>query len=105
MPVNIRNLNEKGMEIMKKFMKFCFVLALVLIIVGGVLYMLGRKSGGRNNMEELLSNIGGDWVDINYSLLDGWGSSSYDLDDVSIFSDDYAVWKGDVEKQDRKSVV
>lgn len=52
MPVNIRNLNEKGMEIMKKFMKFCFVLALVLIIVGGVLYMLGRKSGGRNNMEE-----------------------------------------------------
>lgn len=99
MPVNIRNLNEKGMEIMKKFMKFCFVLALVLIIVGGVLYMLGRKSGGRNNMEELLSNIGGDWVNINYSLLDGWGSSSYDLDDVSIFSDDYAVWKGDVEKQ------
>lgn len=99
MPVNIRNLNEKGMEIMKKFMKFCFVLALVLIIVGGVFYMLGRKSGGRNEMEELLSDIGGDWVDIDDLLLDGWGSSSYDIDDASIFSDDYAVWKGDVEKQ------
>lgn len=82
---------------MKKFMKFCFVLALVLIIVGGVFYMLGRKSGGRSEMNELLSDIGGDWVNIDSLLQDEWGS--YNLDDASIFSDDYAVWKGDVEKQ------
>ncbi len=82
---------------MKKFMKFCFVLALVLIIVGGVFYMLGRRSGGRSEMDELLADIGGDWVDIDSLMPDRWGS--YDLDDASIFSDDYAVWKGDVEKQ------
>ena len=74
------------MEIMKKFMKFCFVLALVLIIVGGVFYMLGRRSGGRSEMDELLADIGGDWVDIDSLMPDRWGS--YDLDDASIFSDD-----------------
>jgi len=85
------------MEIMKKFMKFCFVLALVLIIIGGAFYMLGRRAGGRAEMEELLSEFGGDWVDLDGLLQDRMGS--YDLDDASIFSDDYAVWKGDVEKQ------
>lgn len=89
------------MEIMKKFMKFCFVLALVLIIVGGVLYMLGRKSGGRNEMDEMLSNIGGDWVDID-GLVADWGFDDgfvYDIEDSSMFSDDYDVWSGDVDKQ------
>ena len=59
--------------------------------------MLGRKTGGREEMNELLSDIGGDWVDIDGLLQDRWGS--YDLDDVSIFSGNYAIWKGDVEKQ------
>lgn len=84
------------MEIMKKFMKFCLVLALVLIIVGGVFYMLGRRAGGEE-MNELLSDIRGDWVDIDGLLQDRLGS--YDLDDASIFSEDYDIWKGDVEKQ------
>ena len=90
------------MEIMKKFMKFCFVLALVLIIVGGIFYMVGRKSDGRNEMDELLSNIGGDWVDIDSLAKDRWGFSEgsiYSIEDSSIFSDGNDVWSGDVDKQ------
>ena len=90
------------MEIMKKFMKFCFVLALVLIIVGGVLYMLGRGTGGRNEMDELLSDIGGDWVDIDSLVKDRWGFADgfvYNVEDSSIFGDDYDVWSGDVDKR------
>lgn len=90
------------MEIMKKFMKFCFVLALVLIIVGGVLYMLGRGTGGRNEMDELLSDIGGDWVDIDSLVKDRWGFVDgfvYNVEDSSIFGDDYDVWSGDVDKR------
>lgn len=87
---------------MKKFMKFCFVLALVLIIVGGVFFMLGRKSGGKSEMDELLLDIGGDWVDLDDLVIDRWGFDEeflYDIEDSSIFSDDYNVWSGDVDKQ------
>ena len=82
---------------MKKFMKFCFVLALVLIIVGGMFYMLGRRAGGRQDMNDLLKEIGGDWVDFDWE--DHIDFAGYEIDDASMFSESYAVWKGDVERQ------
>ncbi len=88
---------EKGKEIMKKFMKFCFVLAMVLIIIGGALYLVGRKDGGRGNMEELLSEFGGEWV--NFDLETDFGFTGYDLDESSIFDSVHTTWKGDVDKQ------
>ena len=93
----MRNPLEKGKEIMKKFMKFCFVLALVLIIVGGMFYMLGRRAGGRQDMNDLLKEIGGDWVDFDWE--DSIDFAGYEIDDASMFSESYAVWKGDVERQ------
>lgn len=85
---------------MKKFMKFCFVLALVLIIIGSVLYMLGRGRDGRRNMNEMLSDVGGDWVD--NLLEEKWGFTGgigYNLDEASIFDSTHTIWKGDLEKQ------
>lgn len=82
---------------MKKFMKFCFVLALVLIIVGGMFYMLGRRAGGRQDMNDLLKEIGGDWVDFDWE--DSIDFAGYEIDDASMFSESYVVWKGDVERQ------
>lgn len=93
----MRNPLEKGKEIMKKFMKFCFVLALVLIIVGGMFYMLGRRAGGRQDMNDLLKEIGGDWVDFDWE--DSIDFAGYEIDDASMFSESYVVWKGDVERQ------
>lgn len=93
----MRNPLQKGKEIMKKFMKFCFVLALVLIIVGGMFYMLGRRAGGRQDMNDLLKEIGGDWVDFDWE--DHIDFAGYEIDDASMFSESYAVWKGDVERQ------
>ena len=78
-------------------MKFCFVLALVLIIVGGMFYMLGRRAGGRQDMNDLLKEIGGDWVDFDWE--DHIDFAGYEIDDASMFSESYAVWKGDVERQ------
>lgn len=88
---------------MKKFIKFCFIVAMMLIIVGGAFYMLGRKDG-RAEMDELLSEIGGEWVNFDWEDGIGFGSSdidfgSYDIDDSSMFSSAYAVWKGDVDRQ------
>lgn len=82
---------------MKKFMKFCFVLALMLIIVGGVFYTLGRKTGGREEMNELLEDFGGEWVDLDGLLQDRLGS--YSIEEASIFSEDYEIWKGNVYQQ------
>lgn len=82
---------------MKKFMKFCFVLAMVLIIIGGALYLVGRKDGGRGNMEELLSEFGGEWV--NFDLENSFGFNGYDVEESSIFDSVHTTWKGDVEKQ------
>lgn len=89
---------QKGKEIMKKFMKFCFVLALVLIVVGGLFYMIGRRAGGRQEMDELLTEIGGGWVDFDWEDYN-IGFTGYDIDDVSMFHESYTIWKGDVEKQ------
>ena len=77
---------------------------MMLIIVGGAFYMLGRKDG-RAEMDELLSEIGGEWVNFDWEDGIGFGSGdiidfgSYDIDDSSMFSSAYAVWKGDVDKQ------
>ncbi|MDE7222451.1 MAG: DUF4097 domain-containing protein [Acetatifactor sp.] len=104
---------------MKKFIKFCFVAAMILFIVGGAFYMLGRRDG-REEMDELLSEFGGGWVNLDGLTVDNWGLGSsssretdtvdsvffpesyegyYAIDEASIFSDDYVVWNGDVERQ------
>lgn len=85
---------------MKKFMKFCFILAMVLIIVGGALYMLGRKEGGRETMDELLSDIGGGWVNFDLGNIDRLTDfGEYNLDESSMFDKNHTIWQGDVEKQ------
>ncbi len=88
------------MEIMKKFMKFCFVLALLLIIVGSVFYMLGRGRGGREDMDELLTDIGGDWVDLDNLLENKWEFGSvYDLEEATIFDSDHTIWNGSLDRE------
>lgn len=86
---------------MKKFMKVCFILAMVLIIVGCVFYMVGRNTEGRERMDEVLNQISGDRIHLD--LENGWGAwitdNVYDINDTSMFRDDYEIWQGDVEKQ------
>lgn len=86
---------------MKKFMKVCFILAMVLIIVGCVCYMVGRNTEGRERMDEVLSQISGDRLHLD--LENSWGifgsDDVYDINDASVFRDDYEIWQGDVEKQ------
>lgn len=89
---------------MKKFIKLSFVVAMVLIIVGGAFYMLGRKDG-REEVDELLSEFGVDWMNVDWSNnVDlGWTDKidfgNYDIDDSTIFNGNYAIWSGDVKKQ------
>ncbi len=86
---------------MKKFMKVCFILAMVLIIVGCVCYMAGRNNEGRERMDEVLSQISGGRLHLD--LENSWGIFSsddiYDINDASVFRDDYEIWQGDAEKQ------
>lgn len=97
---------------MKKFMKFCFVMAMVLIIIGGALYMVGIRVGGRENMGELLSNVGihfpgmgsvTEFVDSGKEyateIIDYIGADGYDINEASMFREDYEIWSGNVSRQ------
>lgn len=87
---------------MKKFMKFCFILAMVLIIVGGALTMLGKKEGGRENMKDLLTEYGGSWVNFGLGKIDletDFGFTGYDLDESSMFDSYHTIWEGNFDKQ------
>lgn len=97
---------------MKKFMKFCFIMAMVLIIIGGALYLMGIRNGGRDNMGELLSNVGihfpglgsvTEFVDSGKEyaneIIDYVGAEGYDIDEASIFRGDYEIWSGNVSRQ------
>lgn len=88
---------------MKKFMKFCLVLALVLIIAGCALYIAGRTTDGGTRMNEVLSEVTGDRIHLNLdpNSDSGWGvflsDDIYDIDDASVFNSEYPIWQGDTD--------
>ncbi|MCM1119141.1 MAG: DUF4097 domain-containing protein [bacterium] len=84
-------------------MKFCFIMAMVLIFIGGALYLMGIQNGGRKSMDELLSNVGvslpgKEYVSEMADIID-LGSESYDINDASIFRGEYEIWSGNVSRR------
>lgn len=61
---------------MKKFMKVCGITALVFVVLGAALALIGGGLQGRRKMQEIVDSVTGDKVKINLgSDIGGWGIS------------------------------
>ncbi len=89
---------------MKKFLKFCGTLAMVLAALGLVLFGVGMVTVGSGSMNEMLQKLTDgrmqmDFEGMRTSLENALERNAlYDIDDVQTFDDAYEVWVGDVEK-------
>lgn len=95
---------------MKKFIKRCFIVALVLVIIGLILLLVGKYVPGVNISETVHKVTGGHinmnvdhWDDFNISIGEGnviesKNKVNYDLDDVMMFHKNYPILQGDFDK-------
>lgn len=83
---------------MKKFMKFCAVSALVMIVVGAVLGAVGSSHAGGGTISQVVDSVTGGRVSTQFGgFFPGWGVN-FDIGDSSMFSKDRDIETGNVEK-------
>ena len=95
---------------MGKFMKSCAWAALVLVVVGLVLAMTAGTVKGGEAIHEVVNKATGGLVQVNLGNGNGWGLKigekfsgiglegvEYDMDDSSIFDNDFEVFHGEYE--------
>ena len=102
---------------MKKFIKRCLIVALVFVIVGLILLLIGKYVPGVNISETVHKVTGGrinmnvdNWDDFNISVedvnvLNSESKVNYDLDEVMMFDKKYPILQGDFEKHMVSEVV
>ena len=89
---------------MKKFFKFCGTLALVLIVLGVILWGIGTVTVGTQTMNEMVQKLTNgkivmDLEGARVSIENVLESNAiYDIDEAQTFDYKYDVWKGNVEK-------
>lgn len=94
---------------MKKFMKVCAITALVLVVVGLVLGIVGSTAKGSSVISDVVENVTGgrvkintkpwDWgITIGDSFFDSLNEVDYDIKDSVTFDSNYAVMSGEVDK-------
>lgn len=90
---------------MKRFFKFCGALALILIIVGVILWGIGAVTVGSQNINDMVEELteGRIQIDlkgIRLNLEKAFENNAiYDIDDVDMFDKNYEVWEDEVEKK------
>lgn len=100
---------------MKKFMKTCGIIALVMIVLGMALGVAGSSAAGRTTISQVVESVTGGRVKVEFG--DGsWGifkdiefidnlevdqgsglNVNYDISDASMFSKERDILSGDVE--------
>lgn len=91
---------------MKKFIKFCLIAALILILVGFVIGTAGSVAGGGYDVVRMLKNgelsINGDFFNRHFVYEDSDieipSEVPYDVDDIDIFEGGKDVMSGDIAK-------
>ncbi len=100
---------------MKKFMKTCGIIALVMIVLGVALGIAGSSVAGRATISQVVETVTGGRVKVEFGD-GGWGIFSgiasigdmevdlgsgpnvnYDIGDASMFSKEHDIMSGDVE--------
>lgn len=95
---------------MKKFMKGCAITALILVVVGLVLGIVGSTARGGVAISQVVETVTGGRVKVNIGNWANWGITvgdqlfdsleevDYDINDSMSFSSRHDIQKGDVEK-------
>lgn len=96
---------------MKKFMKVCAIIALILVLVGLALGIAGSTVKGRNTISEVVDNVTGGRVRINLNpeernwgitigddIFDSLDEVNYDIRDSVSFDSNYPVLNGNIGK-------
>ncbi len=98
---------------MKKFMKCCGIIALVLVALGLVLAFAAGTVRGRDTISRVVETVTGGSVQIHFGDLGKWGiwmndsvdrvadsldTVNYDLDSAMNFSREHDILKGNVDK-------
>lgn len=94
---------------MRKFMKWCAIIALILLLLGLAMAVVAGSMEGTAKVNELVESVTGGRVHLNLEPSSNWGITIgeddwmntgvlYDIDENMIFDNDYDVFKGDVEK-------
>ncbi len=93
---------------MKKFMKACVIIALILLIVGVVMAFVGSSAEGTDKVSELVESVTGGKIQLElgngswgiFSGEDDWEAPGalFDIDDNTMFDKDYETLENNVEK-------
>lgn len=95
---------------MKKFMKGCAITALILVVAGLVLGIVGSTARGGAAISRAVETVTGGRVKVNIGDWANWGITvgdqlfdsleevDYDINDSISFSSHYDIQKGDIEK-------
>ncbi len=91
---------------MKKFMKTCAIIALILLVVGVLMAFVGSTAEGTNKVSELVDSVTGGRIQLE---MGSWGIFSgdnnweapevlFDIDGNTMFDNDYEIFEHNLEK-------
>lgn len=98
---------------MKKFMRVCAITALIFLVLGCVLGIMGSRIAGRSTISQVVDTATGGRVRLNMNNWWNWGVTigdgffrgifggdnvDYDIEDASMFDPDHDVLNGKVDK-------
>ena len=90
---------------MKKFFKGCFITALICLVFGVALVVVVALVGDKEKIAEEIYNLTDGKVEIHMDSWNDFGihisgdwEGRYDINEASVFDEDYEVWEGDVKK-------
>lgn len=115
-------IERRGIIDMKKFMKGCAWTALILIVLGFVLALAAGTTKGAATIRDVVHNVTGGTVNVDFTGLDGWGifisegaedlkdgvmdgledledTVNYEIEDAMIFDDSFEIFSGDVKME------
>ncbi len=101
---------------MKKFMKACAIIALVLVLTGLILGIVGSTTKGSSAISRVVENVTGgkvkigtkpwDWgITVSDGFFDSLDEVDYDIKDSVNFDSNYPVMSGDVDKYSPEGTV
>lgn len=90
---------------MKKFLKGCFITALICLVLGVALVVIVALVGDKEKIAEEIYNLTDGKVEIHMDSWNDFGihisgdwEGRYDINEASVFDDGHEVWEGDVKK-------
>uniref|UniRef100_UPI00405662FD DUF4097 family beta strand repeat-containing protein n=1 Tax=Acetatifactor sp. TaxID=1872090 RepID=UPI00405662FD len=94
---------------MKKFMKVCVLIALILLVLGFALAFWAGSAEGAYNVNEIVESVTDGKVHINWGDSDSWGitvgemewgqpQALFDINDNTIFDNNYEIYENSIDK-------